>query len=509
MKVDESIKTLARGANIVFIGIIISKILALAYRAIVARIGVQEYGALSLGLAITSFLITLSLLGLDFGIMRFLPDYHEKKNPYKKQSAISTATVIAGLCSIILAVIVFVNADFLAGLFHAENLAIIMKILAFILPFDVLRIIFFSILKSYKQPKYEIYGKNVIESGIKVILTLLLLMLGFGLMGATLAHAIAIAVSFLASLYFLKHNPIEKISRLIKFNINKEVIIYSLPLVFNALIILIISWADTMLLGIFRTTKEIGLYNAAIPLANLMYVFPNALLIIFLPILTTLHVQKEKESFITLYKTITKWIITFNIAILIAFLILKKEILIAAFGQEYASASLACIILSIGNLLYYAALTSNNVLLTLKKTKYIFLISAIGAGSNILLNLYMIPKYGFLGAAITTLFSQLIMAIMLYAKSKSLLESEIFTKEYWKILFAGLLTYGISSIVYNKLNALHPYISIPIITAIIVIIYAVTLNVLKYINEEEKILLRFIREKYHVKIPLFERFIRR
>src|SRR3989344_5650328 len=164
MKIDDSIKIIAKSANIVFIGMILSKILGFLYRAIIARMGVSEYGVISLGLAITSFLITISLMGLDFGVLRYVSLYSEKNNHKKAEKAISTATLISGTLSIILAIIIFVYASYLADLFNNKDIEIVLKIMAFVLPFDVLRIIFFSALKSLKKAEYEVFGKSIIEN---------------------------------------------------------------------------------------------------------------------------------------------------------------------------------------------------------------------------------------------------------------------------------------------------------------------------------------------------------
>lgn len=506
MNLNESIQQVAKGANIVFLGVVISKILGFIYRAIVARISVAEYGTISLGLAIVSFLITISLIGMDFGIMRYLPDYQEKKNRQKVLSTISTATLITAVTSILFAIAVFLYASRLAALFGNPQLAPVLKILAFVLPLDVLRIVLFSILKSFKLAQYEIYGKNIIENVAKVLLTLILLMLGFGLIGATLAHLAAIFVSFLAAIYFVKKNPFQKVDQLFTKSINREVIWYSLPLVLNALIILVISWSDTILLGIFRTSEEIGLYNAAIPLANLMYIFPNALLIIFLPILTTLYVQKESATFNTLYQTITKWILTINVLILLAFILLAPQFLAYSFGWPYLAARNALIILTLGNLLYYAALTANNVLLTLKKTRFIFFTSILGAGSNILLNLYMIPRYGFLGASLTTLFSQALMTSLLFLKARTILHTPFPGKDYLKILIAAFIAGGLALVI--KLQFQHHLAQFIITLLVLGISFAALLLAMKYVREEEKIVLRYIRDKYHLKLPLIERFFR-
>ena len=65
-------KRMAKGAVIVFFGMLLSKALAYLYVALLARLGSSEYGLLSLGISIVSFISIFSLLGLNTGIIRYI-----------------------------------------------------------------------------------------------------------------------------------------------------------------------------------------------------------------------------------------------------------------------------------------------------------------------------------------------------------------------------------------------------------------------------------------------------
>ena len=50
--------------------------------------------------------------------------------------------------------------------------------------------------------------------------------------------------------------------------ITKELVFFSLPLLGSAIMITIVMYVDTLMLGYFKTTEIVGLYNAAHPLAR-------------------------------------------------------------------------------------------------------------------------------------------------------------------------------------------------------------------------------------------------
>jgi len=80
IKSNAAIKSAAKGAGIVFIGIFLSKFLSYLYRAIVARIGPEQYGMLSIGLAVIGIISFFPLCGLDLGVVRFVSFYKGKND---------------------------------------------------------------------------------------------------------------------------------------------------------------------------------------------------------------------------------------------------------------------------------------------------------------------------------------------------------------------------------------------------------------------------------------------
>ena len=69
---ENHLKKIFSGALIILLGTVLSKILSYGYRVIVGRIGTEQYGLLSLGLAISGSLIVISTLGLNVGVQRYV-----------------------------------------------------------------------------------------------------------------------------------------------------------------------------------------------------------------------------------------------------------------------------------------------------------------------------------------------------------------------------------------------------------------------------------------------------
>ena len=83
MKKANYYQQIAKGALITFLGLFIGKILSYVYVTIVARLGSSAYGILSLGFTITLFLVSIAMLGLNTGIVRYISFYIGKKDDNK------------------------------------------------------------------------------------------------------------------------------------------------------------------------------------------------------------------------------------------------------------------------------------------------------------------------------------------------------------------------------------------------------------------------------------------
>lgn len=496
-EIDNSLKTILRGTKIVFIGIMLSKLLGYAYRVIAARVGTQEYGLISIGIAILGLLTTFSLLGLGDGVLRYISFYRGKKDYSKIKEILSSSLKITVPLSFVLAVLLFIFSNQISTvLFHNPNLNIIIKIMALAIPFNTLREVLFKTIRSFQRVEYEVYSKHIAENLTKVIFSVVFLILGYKFIGLAIAYVFAVFLSFLLAVYYLKIKvfPI-KATELILPPINKELLFYSFPLLFSSLVFSVILWTDTLMLGYFTTASETGIYNAALPTSALIFIIPSTLLSLFIPVLTELYAQNKNEAFESIYKTVTKWIFLSNITLLGIFYLYSKPILEILFGSQYLSASTSLIILSTGLFLGYTMSSSQDVLLIYKKTKLIFFNTLIMVIINLSLNFYLIPIYGIIGAALATSFAFITRSILLLAETKIITNINPINIKYLKIIFsisvAIILVNYINNLIFSETNIYALIIGSFLLT----IIYLLLLIITKSFEKEDMIILKIIKEK--------------
>ncbi|MBL7147261.1 MAG: flippase [Nanoarchaeota archaeon] len=508
---DIALKKIAKGAGIFAIGLLISKALAYAYRIIIARMGIEQYGLLSIALAVFGIFITISLLGMSEGIIRFVSFYKGKADQRRIKGVITSALKITLPLSLVGAAFLFFASNWIAvTFFHNSDLSILFKVLAFGIPLDILRSIFFSSIKAFQKVEYEVYGKSIAENITKVVLTLIMVYLGFGVLGAALAYLASIFVSFILSFYFLEKKVFPIVStKIVSIKNYKPLLVYSLPLLLTGFVFLIIQWTDTLMLGSLRTVFEVGLYNAALPTALLLYIFPSAIRTLFFPVLSELYAQDKRDTFKSVYRTVVKWIMTVNSIIFIFLIIFSYQIIRILFGESYVNdkilflgvtlpiSVLALIILALGLFLGSFFVPSKDTLLVLKKTKLIFFNTAIGAFFNIALNYFLIPPHGIIGAAIATGISFLMIDILMGIESYYITNINPFKSSCMKIAFVALLTFSVMFLF--KFYLISNIFYLVTISLVFLVFYFVLLWMIKAFDKEDSMIIRGILDKLKLK----------
>ncbi|MDD5181727.1 MAG: oligosaccharide flippase family protein [Candidatus Nanoarchaeia archaeon] len=412
---SEHLKVVAKGALIVLIGTVLSKLFAYTHRVILAKgLGPEAYGIFSVCLAVVSILAAIAVFGTPSALERYIPLYNKDKS--KTKGLILFVSKYASVFGIILFVLLLIFSKNLADLFQNPGMASTLMIFAIAIPILAVLQISMSISKGFKNIVYPVMANNIIFPLGNLVLTIILIVLGYGLKSIAIAFLVAniLAVLFLV---FKIHKKLFSITQKVKPVLaHAEILAFSVPLLFVTLFFFVIQWTDTILLAYFLPEQIVGLYNAAVPTASLLYVVPSLLIALLLPVLSELLAKKNGEEISRLFKTVVYWITLANLPVLLFFITAATMILRLLFGEIYTAASTAFIILSLGLFVYSVFLPTITMLQLYKKTKYIFVITAVCALGNVALNILLIPVYGMNGSAIASAISWISISILAVAR---------------------------------------------------------------------------------------------
>lgn len=445
---EKQLNTILKGAGAIFIGMIFSKIFSYVWRLILARTGAESYGMFTLGIAVIEVGIMVSFLAPPISIERFASYYYSKDEKSKSLGAIKGATLLAIGASAIIAIIIFIYAEFISSrFFHETELSPVLKVMAIALPFVIGSRMLVAAMKALQNVKYAVFGRDIVDGALKIILIGLAVYFGYGLIGATIGFTVSTILSFFVLGYFLLKLIRSKLGRDLAPIYNyKELLLFSLPLLLNEMSLATIKWTDSLFIGYFRNVSEVGIYNAAAPTASLMINVPLALSTLFLPVITAEYARNNLGMIKTVYATVSKWIVIALLPLLAGILLFAKPILTILFGPEFGIGWITLMILAFRYFVVGITFMSTYIPIILKKTTFMFITTTVGAIAGITFNFLLIPRYGHIGAAVSTLVSVIIVGIMygLFAYKTIYLKpfsKSTFALTITSLAFIGLLIY--------------------------------------------------------------------
>ena len=178
----------------------------------------------------------------------------------------------------------------------------------------------------------------------------------------------------------------------------------ALPMMMSSTVLVLLGWLDTLVLGIYESDHNIGIYNVALKLATLTSFTLQAINSILAPKLAQSHVDGEKDRFNNLIRFTTKLNFFSTLGIVMIIVIFNKWLLLL-FGQEFASGTSVLILLCLGQLINSVSGSVGVIMQMIGKQKVYQNIVLIALVVNIVLNFTLTPLFGVMGAATATVIS--------------------------------------------------------------------------------------------------------
>ncbi len=447
MELDRGLELLAKSSVIVFVGLLLSKILFYIYRFVIARsFGPEIYGVFSLAIAIFTIFTIFPLLGFDRGILRFVSFYQGGKDNRKIRYLFSFSKRFLLSSSILTAIILFLLADAISlKIFHNPGLIFFLKVFSFVIPLYVFSTFYLSIIRASEKIFWYSFILNILQNVLKLFSLVILIYLGFGLNSISYSYLLGILGMFLVSYFFCrisfptifeKSNLKEKN----KLDLRKSFLEYSWPLMFFGVINILFFWVNSLLIGYFKGTYDVGLYNAAVPLAALLAFFPELFIQLFFPLINKEYSRKNILFIKELSKQLGKWIFLINLPLFIIIFFFPGAIINILFGKEYIVAANVLRILVVGEFVACLMVYICDNLMSMKGRSKLILMNIVFAVIFCsLLSIFLIPKYGIIGAAISVAITQILLSIIFLIETNYYLSIIPVKRKMLKIFFVSLI----------------------------------------------------------------------
>lgn len=195
------------------------------------------------------------------------------------------------------------------------------------------------------------------------------------------------------------------------FSRAKQLVRDSWPLMLSSLAIMVYMRIDQLMIGQMLGNNSSGIFGAAVRISEVFYLIPMAIGSSLLP--SFLKIQGMSQKMYEDYLQIALDVLTIA-ALLIAVgtMILAPNIVEMMFGSAYEGTANVLIFHIWAGVFIFQGVISGSWYLSQGILRLTLLFTLIGALVNVTLNLFMIPKFGAVGAAITTVIAQACSALI-------------------------------------------------------------------------------------------------
>lgn len=448
---------------------------------ITKTLGAHDYGIWAQVQVTISLVLGFVGLGLPYAMTRFLP---AKTNREEIQDEFYSVLCLVFLATLVASIMLIAAADFISGAFF-EGATDIVRITGLIILVWSLDSVFLTVFRTFRQmKKYSIF--MIADTYAQVGLIAYLVLNGHGMLSIVLAVLAIRAIIFLILFFLIKSQIGIKRPH---FSRIKEYLNFGVPIVPGAISAWVVASSDRYVIGYFLGAASVGVYSAGYNIGHIPFMITQVLAFVLPPALSKLY----DEGRMTEVKTHLSYSLKYLLAVAIPFVfgaaILAEPVLRIFSTAEIASEGYLVVpLVALSALFFACSLPTSRILVLVKKTKIIGVIWIICALVNLGLNILVVPRWGILGAAVTTLIAYgLQLGLATYYSFKEFK----FTID-WRFIIKSLIASVIMSV---SIWQIHPQeTSATILTVVAgVVIYGVALILLKGFKKEE---FKFFRELF-------------
>lgn len=180
----------------------------------------------------------------------------------------------------------------------------------------------------------------------------------------------------------------------------------SWPLIVHAMLGLAIFNSDFIFLRIFRDSTAVGIYAAAYTLISFFLNLGATYTMTLLPVLT--RVREDRTASQSLYDGSLAQVLAGAIPVAVGGFLVAPRLIDLVFGSEYLAASLPLQILLWSIPVALIRNVSQGALIAYQRQDQLMFTAAWAAGTNVVLNVALIPTWGLAGAAVATLTTEVL-----------------------------------------------------------------------------------------------------
>jgi len=328
---------------------------------------------------------------------------------------------------------------------------------------------------------------DVIGRIIIFVLTIYLIKLGLGLNLILWAYAIGNFINFILSAYlgkiYVNFRPA------FDFTYWRKLFWLALPMAAVLILGTIYFKIDSVMLSLMRTSEDVGIYGPPYKVLEILLLFPSIFMGNVFPIVTR-YIYTQDERLKNALQKVFDFLALAGLPIVLGIVFTAQRIIRIVAGQEFVTAhtippvwglpatSVTVLqILVIGVVLAFFSSMFGYLMIALGKQSKLIIPNLVFVVFNIGLNLILIPKISYIGAALVTVLTEIVVITFYWWVLQGLLKVKYDLKILWKVTLASLI---LGLFLYFWANSFN----LIILILLAMIIYLGVLWLLRGINKQ-------------------------
>ncbi len=424
-----------RGALTNLINVIGALSLPLLHALILWGYGPAVYGLYAVAYTVAEMASKFGAVGLDKGLLRFIPIARFSRDEAGVRAAIYTASLTALVVSLAAMGAVIFLADRLSPLFGASNYAQAIVWCAGAIPCIAIVNVAVPATLAAKIVRYNVLVRSVAQPLFTGFFVLV-----FALSPSIESLCVAIVISsiltaLVAYIGMRRTFPLD--GSLPRWR--GDVVRFSVPMGLSEGTSMVTHRAPLMLLAFYVTPTQVGAYAACDMIVRSVAGIRTAFDPILSPVLAEALSEKDSDRVSYNLKLMTRWVLLIMLPLAIAIFFLGSEVL-ALLSADFRSAGLALSLLCAGYLLNGSLGLTGWVLVMSGRSWVSLFNNAVSAVLNVLLCLWLIPLWGIVGAAVATAVSVTAMELLFLAQVGYLFRLQPLSWQSVRLVGVGLVS---------------------------------------------------------------------
>lgn len=398
---------------------IVSRVLQFVVMLYAARLLTKEhFGKFSFALSLSLIAIVLADLGINTLLVREI-----SRNKNLAGRYFVNALSIKLLLSIATYFIVLIVLNILDYPQDTRQIAYIIWIFAILSTFTDL---FYSIFRAFEMMFYDALLK-ILRMGLLAASSLYVLFKGYGVFVFSYTFVFVEIIVVLAALFIALKRFI-KLQMLFDFGFARTLLKKSLPFGLAVVFGSIYFYIGSVMLSYIKGDAEVAVYSAAYNIALAILFIPTVYTNAIYPVLSRYY-KESKDKLKLLYEKSFKYLYIIGLPISIGLYLLAGRVIAFLYGEAYSESVIALQIISWYLFIKFINFLLGTVLSSIDRQNERMIGQGVTALFNVLLNLALIPKLGYIGAALSTLATEVLLVAVYY----SYVGKSLYFYNFWSI----------------------------------------------------------------------------